>query len=178
MKIHQRRNVSYSLELNSATENTSPDELIASLKESMKGLITCQFFIRLQQIIGLTISTTSKPFSIVVLGLGRFSKSKSSLLQLALVLCLEEFCNMNSSHEVPEGRMIVRLYDPVFTPLEIHVCKMLGFSVMNDNLSGKVDIPAEESVLFFMPHCPYRLYCNVIWYHWEHLERIHILGNR
>jgi hypothetical protein len=32
--------------------------------------------------------------------------------------------------------------------------------------------------LFYMPHCPYRLYCNVLWQNWFHLDRIFILGNR
>ncbi len=29
-----------------------------------------------------------------------------------------------------------------------------------------------------VPHCPYWLYCNVLWANWEHLDRVVILGNR
>lgn len=28
-----------------------------------------------------------------------------------------------------------------------------------------------------MPHCPYRLYCNVLWSHWHTLDDVCILGN-
>ena len=32
--------------------------------------------------------------------------------------------------------------------------------------------------LFYMPHCPYRLYCNLLWANWHSLHKIFILGNR
>lgn len=35
-----------------------------------------------------------------------------------------------------------------------------------------------RSTLFYMPHCPYRLYCSVLWTNWEFLDNIAILGNR
>jgi len=31
--------------------------------------------------------------------------------------------------------------------------------------------------LFYMPHCPMRLYCNVLWSHWESLDSTIIYGN-
>lgn len=32
--------------------------------------------------------------------------------------------------------------------------------------------------LFFLPHCPYRLYCNLLWENWQDLDKLFILGNR
>jgi SRR1 len=45
---------------------------------------------------------------------------------------------------------------------------------------GDGDCDATEKsalTLFYMPHCPYRLYVNVLWANWHHLENIAILGN-
>eukprot|EP01034_Spumella_vulgaris_P026250 gene26250-32796_t len=40
---------------------------------------------------------------------------------------------------------------------------------------GKYD--AVGRTLFFMPHCPYRLYCNLLWQNWSQLSNTVILGN-
>lgn len=40
--------------------------------------------------------------------------------------------------------------------------------------------PSSRRVLFYMPHCPQRLYSNVLWANWtpQALARLLILGNR
>jgi len=54
--------------------------------------------------------------------------------------------------------------------------KVDGQSAETDGLMTKKPI---QSTLFYMPHCPMRLYSNVIWANWEHLTdgRIIIFGN-
>jgi len=36
---------------------------------------------------------------------------------------------------------------------------------------------ASKKSLFYMPHCPMRLYCNVLWSHWESLDSTIVYGN-
>eukprot|EP00596_Hydrurales_sp_CCMP1899_P010731 CAMPEP_0119055036 /NCGR_PEP_ID=MMETSP1177-20130426/75471_1 /TAXON_ID=2985 /ORGANISM="Ochromonas sp, Strain CCMP1899" /LENGTH=144 /DNA_ID=CAMNT_0007035477 /DNA_START=554 /DNA_END=988 /DNA_ORIENTATION=+ len=36
---------------------------------------------------------------------------------------------------------------------------------------------SKNTTLFFMPHCPYRLYVNLLWANWDNLENVAILGN-
>ena len=52
-----------------------------------------------------------------------------------------------------------------------------------ENKRGKYRFTAESNsnsgcTLYFMPHCPYRLYCNILWENWDILDNILILGNR
>ncbi len=35
----------------------------------------------------------------------------------------------------------------------------------------------QSKTLFYMPHCPMRLYCNVLWSHWDQLDTTIIFGN-
>lgn len=40
------------------------------------------------------------------------------------------------------------------------------------------DMARSNATLFYMPHSPYRLYCNVLWRNWFDWDRLLILGNR
>ena len=102
---------------------------------------------------------------LICLGIGRFSSSESAKLQFALAVHLRE-C-------LPALRTMV--YDPGFGALEIAVCKQLEFEVLSENLYGKYGV--QRKTVFFMPHCPYRLYCNVLWRNRLRLHDLVILGN-
>eukprot|EP01036_Dinobryon_divergens_P023323 gene23323-31654_t len=71
----------------------------------------------------------------------------------------------------------------MLTEIERSVCFKLGISVCEENLHGQHKIPssideeANGKVLFFLPHCPYQLYCNLLWTNVSELHRIYILGN-
>jgi hypothetical protein len=70
------------------------------------------------------------------------------------------------------------VFDPVFTENEKAVCTSLGMRVSDVNLMGYHRAVETGRTLFFMPHCPYRLYGNVLWTNWDILPNIFILGNR
>jgi hypothetical protein len=131
--------------------------------------------------------------TIVSLGIGQFSKSPSALLQLAIAICLGEELKLmtignnnnsdinNNSNSCSSNSYI---FDPMFTENEKYVCKRLGFIVSEENKRGKHNVKlsgkSDELIvntLFFMPHCPYRLYCNLLWENWLHLNHIVIFGN-
>lgn len=38
-------------------------------------------------------------------------------------------------------------------------------------------LASNQYVLFYMPHCPYKLYCNVLWTFWPSLSNLLIFGN-
>jgi hypothetical protein len=42
--------------------------------------------------------------------------------------------------------------------------------------AGRQQCP-QSKTLFYMPHCPMRLYCNVLWSHWDQLDTTIIFGN-
>ena len=83
------------------------------------------------------------------------------------------------------------IFDPKFSETECEVCRKLGLQVRDHNTRGKHKIGSDRkndgfdlndsvNTLFFMPHCPYRLYCNLLWSNWEKesLQKLFILGNR
>ena len=79
--------------------------------------------------------------------------------------------------------------------MEIAVCESLGIKVVLENRKGKHSAADLRSIgsstkeravvnegltLFYLPHCPYRLYCNLLWANWnaQALQNIYIIGNR
>ena len=72
------------------------------------------------------------------------------------------------------------VFDPVMTALGRDVLEALGMSIITANEQGKraASLEATGCTLFCMPHCPMRLYSNVLWANWTtHLSRVIILGN-
>lgn len=82
-------------------------------------------------------------------------------------------------------------YEPCILPLEKKLLEQVfHVHVLRGNDAGKLKVqdmrkqwysiaspPAHSSTrndrnrthtLFYMPHCPMRLYCNILWAHWEH----------
>jgi hypothetical protein len=74
-------------------------------------------------------------------------------------------------------------YEPCILPLEKELLQQVfHVHVLERNHSGKLKVedmrkqwcPTQKDdrhrthTLFYMPHCPMRLYCNILWAHWEH----------
>lgn len=111
--------------------------------------------------------------SIIGLGIGSFTSSASSRLQLALLCLLSEELLRRRGEA---SRCKVFIFDPVMSAEDRAICDTLGIDVLSDNLKGK-HCNNGTSTLYFMPHCPYRLYCNLLWSNWDHLHSTVILGN-
>lgn len=103
---------------------------------------------------------------IIALGLGSFQKVHSSL-QLSFLIALQEDLNLTIGQ--------VDVCDPVMTEGDIRILHKFKLRSI-PNLSGKYQMNGAYT-LFFMPHCPYRLYSNVIWSNWDALGSVLILGN-
>lgn len=131
---------------------------------------------------------------IVCYGVGKFSESNNSRYQLALALCLrssllsigdDEAAETSSGgeggHVEPRGTSPEMLFfDPVLDDVEKAILARLGCRLIEENEQGKRrccgaprsnETPAAElrlqPTLFFMPHCPQRLYSNVLWANWS-----------
>jgi len=130
--------------------------------------------------------------TVVCLGVGNFSTSTSSFWQFVLYLCLRKYLLLQSG-EVETDSIILHdifgekineesfLFEPNISEFEKSVCKSLGVHICQQNLFGQYKLPTainNDSVLYFMPHCPYQLYCNLIWTNCTELDRLYILGNR
>lgn len=108
--------------------------------------------------------------SLMVLGVGRLT-SDASVLQTALALALFRWMVARN----PRAECAV--CDPVLTPSDTSILIRLGLKVDDINRKGKIS--CSNKTLFFMPHCPYRLYSNVLWANWgQGLANVTILGNR
>lgn len=148
-------------------------------------------------IVGLGLGTLSSPTSLLQLAM---------YLCLCRKLLIDVTANTDDDlHNISSNRRVV--YDPNMTSYDRSVCERLGITVLSTNLKGKHRVnnytsinnhngcnasvhPSDDtsildrqsddgySTLFFLPHCPYRLYCNLLWENWQDLDKLFILGNR
>jgi SRR1 len=98
--------------------------------------------------------------------------------------------------ESESGPVSVTVFEPMFSAADKIMCQMLDIDISDKNLMGKYSshrfrvsrdgssLPSnagktetDGTTLFYMPHCPYRLYVNVLWANWDNLDSIAILGN-
>ena len=135
---------------------------------------------------------------IVVYGIGNFSCEPYSgpMLQLAAALLLRRLAASKApqsdvilfSRDQQQTPMFY--YEPCILPLEKELLEDLFYvHILEGNELGKLTVeemqqqlclnepPESQSAqmsnnahtLFYMPHCPMRLYCNVLWAHWDHV---------
>jgi len=112
-------------------------------------------------------------FKLLVLGIGSFRDS-ISILQFSLALKLRSQLQSLCGNCV---RFVSEIFDPMCSESDKVVFNEYAFQFSDKNLVGKYPIDEKEVVFFFMPHCPYRLYNNVLWSSWFNLARVFILGN-
>jgi len=79
------------------------------------------------------------------------------------------------------SRIDMKFYDPCTSALEKRMLEE-NYNVMplETNEQGKRQVNhSQNKTIFYMPHCPMRLYSNVLWANWEKsiLTNIIILGN-
>ena len=94
---------------------------------------------------------------LVCYGIGRFSTSHPSQLQLAVLLALR------SSLPVATDCSI-QLYDPLLSSLEWAVLSSVGISAIEHNEEAKRCV--SRCTVFYMPHCGQALYNNLLWANW------------
>lgn len=146
----------------------SCEEIISEIHRTKAKLQSSAFYNFVTSSIG---ESTGLFETILSFGIGRLS-TPTSLLQLALYLGL---CDKYLSRTMEEGSGV---FDPNITSVDREVYKALNITVLSENTKGKHTASNRGKTLFFLPHCPYRLYCNTLWANWEQLDKVYIYGNR
>lgn len=188
----QRRDSTVTNHEKSHDDNLTVEDIIKGFSPLLASLTRSDF---LKRVLMSLQKTAPEGFSMMIsLGVGNVLSSQSSLLQFALVLCIRESWQLSVvdaplahvDHDVskitmPDGDISndlkYQIFDPLFSAKESLVCRSLGLFVSDENRKGKHKA-AKGPTLFFMPHCPYRLYVNLLWENWDNLENVIILGNR
>jgi SRR1 len=120
-------------------------------------------------------SSVGANICLVCYGIGNFSKTSTlyysaSMYQLALALSIREAWDIHESY----------FLDPCINSIEAEILKDHQFQIL-ENRQGRQRFlegtEAKRVIIFFMPHCPKRLYENVICAHYDALSRVFILGN-
>ena len=117
--------------------------------------------------------------NIICYGLGSFSKSPSSMYQLALLCAVIRHLE---SDEQPIALQKSELFEPILTENEVKVLSDLGLDVLSIDSKGHYPMDsAPNAITFcFMPHCPRMLYNNLLATNWPHRRSFHkliIFGN-
>lgn len=106
--------------------------------------------------------------SLILLGIGPFGYRQSFIQMcyaIALKKKLSQFYNLT-----------VSAFDPCFTDFENRLLASFGVSILKENNFGRIS--SSNNAVFYMPHCPFQLYNNVLWSNWDRLHQTIIIGNR
>jgi hypothetical protein len=155
------------------------------------------------------LSTQHKVREMICYGIGNFGKISASrlqttkysspMIQLSCALLLRKELTSQSGlsnyendplNEANQIYIPMRYYEPLIKPVERKVLQHFQVELL-ENEQGKRQICSSQNEkdqhhaeplgisLFFMPHCPMRLYSNLLWANWEpsKLSRIIIFGN-
>lgn len=108
---------------------------------------------------------------IICIGIGHFSECSISRHQLAFILNVQKFLNVNK----------ITFHEPILSKGEINILKALDCEVFEENLEGKIDVKYQHDslTLIYAPHCPKQLSNNFIWKNWsvEKLTHIVLIAN-
>lgn len=170
-KKRRPRNNSSSMSHNNVATLLSPDDAYDRLINLKKVLLTSSIWNDCA-----SPASESLISSIISLGIGRLSASTSnSSWQCALLLLLREstIC------------LDIKYFEPLVDVDESALLKRFGLENDTKNekglifeyVEGKLS-ENEGKILVYMPHCPYRLYCNIVWSFWGSLDRLLLIGNR
>lgn len=126
--------------------------------------------------------------NLICIGIGNFTLVTNSFIQFLFALC---FADDIKNVQMTTIGSFLGVFDPIMTDSELDICK--HFDIQSQ---GEIDsyvtthcIQRESQdhhmvsfqalkVIYFMPHCPYALYCKLLWLNWNNLSNVVIIGNR
>jgi hypothetical protein len=157
--------------------DTTPNEwtqdiesaVLDTISKCRQHLLSTEFY---QNFKAVWTKSSHKVEQIVCYGIGNLSTSSSaSMWQLACALTIRNFLQ-KGDESIP-----LLFYDPCTTPSEAFLLRSKwNIQVLSENERGKRLVHG-VSTLFFMPHCPLRLYDNVLWANWDMLDKVVLFGN-
>ncbi|KAH8295318.1 hypothetical protein KR018_009943 [Drosophila ironensis] len=104
---------------------------------------------------------------IVCLGLGPFSRTHQALHQAAFIVALQRHQKIGEA----------LYFDPVFRDTEKELVRLFDGCVLTEDCAGKHE--ASVPTLYYLPHCPYALMHNILWFNWqrETLPNVLLISN-
>lgn len=125
------------------------------------------FLIKVHQEFDQYESCFNNSLLIVCYGLGKVSSCRIAQIQLAFLLLLRDHLKVE-----------VQVYDPVFSAIDKKLLDNFYFRQIDVNEKGKRTVESEQ-ILFYMPHCDFFLYNNLLWANWSKakLKSISLIGN-
>lgn len=166
----------------------SKESILEKIHNSINEIKSSQYYQFISNEIRKIINQNSICFtSIILLGLGSISNSSTSLLQFIIYECIcQDFLIISTENNINKGKLI---YEPNLTDDDISILNTYNTKLLSENLKGKYKVYNEnielsesfksnETILFYLPHCPYRLYCNLLWENWDNLDKLYLIGNR
>jgi hypothetical protein len=108
---------------------------------------------------------------LVCYGIGPFTRDRKASAQYLLLKALA------NALQPSEGTV---LFDPVFSDAERAALAADGFTLLDINEHARRSISSHHgAVLFFMPHCGWQLFQNLLDSNWsvDNLSRLAIIGN-
>jgi hypothetical protein len=173
------------MEDNSMEGNTEANAITEKIQLSLEKLESSSFYEEFQHQMQdsemverikrvITTDPDHSQLQLVLYGLGKIDSDEvvrsldHNHMQLSLAILLRERFQWVSD---------IVVYDPVLSPIERMAINAFNCTCLSVNENGrrKVDKPT----LFFMPHCPFDLFANVLEENWmpTNLNKIIILGN-
>lgn len=153
------------------------------------------FFTQLQeQLETLVEQLGSTRLELICYGIGPIHKAVNAQYQLACLLQLAKIihtCQLQSEPESEsEGKddqrpLKIELFDPVLSSVDCNILEactsssssIVVFNVLTSNDQARRQVQ-DQPTLFYMPHCPMRLYENVIGTNYGlSLEHVYLIGN-
>ena len=147
---------------NTASFSASLSKVQECLIKYCEAILHSSFF----DILRVSLSNDDVPITqIVCYGIGNFWQPNSPpMWQLACALELRNYF-----------KCPIFYFEPQMTEQEADLLQSKEIVVIPENEQARrlVDKPT----LFFMPHCPMELYCNLMHTNWCHLDNVIIFGN-
>jgi SRR1 len=172
---------------------------VAKLRALQQAISTSAWFQRSLQALDRALQAQQAERStvseLVCYGIGSMTSvarsSNNAKYQLAFALCLRDALRAGRSIDeaLEQQQCVTSVYDPVMTSLDDAILIALKITVIDENEQGKRPITVIKNnsssssssssvTVFWMPHCPMRLYSNVLWSNWgANLSSIIIIGN-
>jgi hypothetical protein len=154
---------------------------ITSIQTLRECVQTCLSYLEKTQvwknILSLVLSEEIQ--QIICYGIGNFSHTSTTYFSASLwqLTCIKKL-QQQILHDQKDGMKDVSIlyHDPCTLDIEKEYLEinLPGYQwIDNDRGNRQIDV----ATLFFMPHCPSRMYENVIFANWDNLPNVVVLGN-
>lgn len=122
---------------------------------------------------------------LIAFGIGDCIHNSVSKIQFALLLLLQDFLidfvQSNTTSKLKDCEIQIQIFDPILLNFMNEfdvVCEYYKLIFLKSNDKAKIQVENDQTMfIYYMPHCPFTLYNNILWSHWYYLDNLLIIGN-